>query len=80
MITAGIIGGAGYTAGELLRILVRHPEVKVDFVYSTSQAGKAVSTIHQDLYGETELVFSGSLNPEVEVLFLCLGHGNSENS
>ena len=78
MITAGIIGGAGYTAGELLRILVRHPEVKVDFVYSTSQADKAVSTIHQDLYGETELVFSGSLNPEVEVLFLCLGHGNSE--
>lgn len=78
MITAGIIGGAGYTAGELLRILVRHPEVKVDFVYSTSQAGKAVSTIHQDLFGETELVFSGSLNPEVDALFLCLGHGNSE--
>ena len=78
MITAGIIGGAGYTAGELLRILVRHPEVKLDFVFSTSQTGKPVTSIHQDLLGETQLAFSGSVNPEVNVLFLCLGHGNSE--
>ena len=78
MITAGIIGGAGYTAGELLRILVRHPEVKLDFVFSTSQTGKPVAGIHQDLLGETELVFTGSVNPEVDVVFLCLGHGNSE--
>lgn len=77
MITAGIVGGAGYTAGELLRILTRHPEVKLDFVYSTSQAGKSVTTIHQDLLGETGLSFTGNINPEVEVLFLCLGHGNS---
>ena len=70
MITAGIIGGAGYTAGELLRILVRHPEVKLDFVFSTSQTGKPVAGIHQDLLGETELVFTGSVNPEVDVVFL----------
>ena len=79
MITAGIVGGAGYTAGELLRILLRHPEVKLDFVYSTSQAGKAISSIHQDLLGETDLSFSGTVNPEVDVLFLCLGHGNSSS-
>ena len=78
MISAGIVGGAGYTAGELLRILLRHPEVHLDFVFSTSQAGKSVSSIHQDLLGETDLHFSGSLNREVDVLFLCLGHGNSE--
>src|SRR5690606_36999664 len=56
----------------------RHPAVKVYLVYCNTQADKAVSTIHQDLYGETNLVFSGSLNSEVDVLFLCLGHGNSE--
>ena len=78
MITVGIIGGAGYTAGELLRILVRHPEVMLDFVFSTSQTGEPVAGIHQDLLGETELVFTGSVNPEVDVVFLCLGHGNSE--
>ncbi|SDL09244.1 N-acetyl-gamma-glutamyl-phosphate reductase [Salinimicrobium catena] len=77
MIQAGIIGGAGYTAGELIRILMRHPEVKLDFIYSTSQAGKPVSSIHQDLLGETELTFSGEINPEADVVFLCLGHGNS---
>lgn len=77
MISAGIIGGAGFTAGELLRILLRHPEVEIDFVYSTSQAGAPVSSIHQDLLGETALNFTGSINPEVDVLFLCLGHGNS---
>lgn len=79
MITAGIVGGAGYTAGELLRILLRHPEVKLDFVFSTSQAGQSVSSIHQDLLGETDLRFSGEINEEVEVLFLCLGHGHSES-
>ena len=77
MISAGIIGGAGYTAGELLRILLRHLDVSLDFVFSTSQAGLSVSSIHQDLMGETELRFSGNINPEVDVVFLCLGHGNS---
>lgn len=77
MIKAGIIGGAGYTAGELLRILLRHPQVEIDFVYSTSQPGKPVATVHQDLLGETDISFSAELNKEVDVLFLCLGHGNS---
>ncbi len=77
MIQAGIIGGAGYTAGELIRILLRHPEVNLNFIYSTSQAGKPVATIHQDLLGETNLQFSGEINAEVDVVFLCLGHGNS---
>ena len=77
MIEAGIVGGAGYTAGELIRILLRHPEVNLNFIYSTSQAGKPISTIHQDLLGETELIFSSEINPEADVVFLCLGHGNS---
>ena len=77
MIQAGIIGGAGYTAGELVRILLNHPGVNLDFIYSTSQAGKQVSHIHQDLVGETKLEFSGIVNREVDVVFLCLGHGNS---
>lgn len=77
MISAGIVGGAGYTAGELLRILLRHPEVELDFVYSTSQAGKSVASIHQDLLGETDIIFSDSILQDVDVVFLCLGHGNS---
>lgn len=77
MIRAGIIGGAGYTAGELLRILTKHREVEIDFVFSTSQSGKPVSSVHQDLIGETELEFGSEINHEVEVIFLCLGHGNS---
>ena len=78
MIDAGIIGGAGYTAGELIRILLRHPEVNLNFIYSTSQAGKTVESIHQDLVGDTDLEFSGKINPDVDVVFLCLGHGNSK--
>ncbi|SFC31385.1 N-acetyl-gamma-glutamyl-phosphate reductase [Zunongwangia mangrovi] len=77
MIKAGIIGGAGYTAGELVRILTYHPQVKLDFVYSTSRPGTPVSGVHQDLIGEIDLLFSGEINTEVDVVFLCLGHGNS---
>ena len=77
MIQAGIIGGAGYTAGELIRILLRHPEVNLKFIYSTSQAGKPVTHIHQDLLGETQLEFSDKVIGNVDVVFLCLGHGNS---
>tara|TARA_R100000501_G_C2614510_1_gene108347 strand:- start:38 stop:214 length:177 start_codon:yes stop_codon:yes gene_type:complete len=58
MIKAGIIGGAGYTAGELIRILINHPEVELDFVYSTSQPGKPVAGVHQDLLGEIDLQFT----------------------
>lgn len=77
MITAGIIGGSGYTAGELLRILVHHQKVKIDFVYSTTKAGKPLSSAHADLLGETNLVFTDAINSKVDVLFLCLGHGKS---
>ena len=78
MIKAGIIGGAGYTAGELIRILVNHPQVAIDFVYSTSSAGKPLHTIHQDLMGETDILFSDKIHQDVDVVFLCLGHGNSK--
>ncbi|ELR69617.1 N-acetyl-gamma-glutamyl-phosphate reductase [Fulvivirga imtechensis AK7] len=76
MIKAGIIGGAGYTAGELLRILVHHPEVNVAFVQSSSQSGKPVSTIHDDLIAETDLVFQKEQG-EADVIFLCQGHGKA---
>jgi len=78
MIEAGIIGGAGYTAGELIRILLNHPEVNLNFVFSTSQPGKPVHSIHQDLIGDTELKFTDKINSEADVVFLCLGHGNSK--
>ncbi len=76
-LSVGIIGGAGYTAGELIRLLVHHEYVSIDFVYSTSNAGRKVSFVHQDLVGSTHLVFTKELNTNVDVLFLCLGHGNS---
>lgn len=78
MIKAGIIGGGGYTAGELLRILLYHPEVNIAFVHSKSQAGKPVSSVHEDLVGETSLMFSDELTTAVDVLFLCMGHGQSK--
>ncbi|MDN3491140.1 N-acetyl-gamma-glutamyl-phosphate reductase [Winogradskyella bathintestinalis] len=76
--TIGIIGGAGYTAGELIRLLMHHSKVEIDFIYSTTNAGNKVSKIHQDLLGSTDLNFTSEINPEVDVLFLCLGHGNSK--
>lgn len=79
MIRAGIIGGGGYTAGELLRILVHHPEAEIAFVYSNSQQGKPVSAVHQDLIGTIDLTFASLYNFEVDVLFLCMGHGQSES-
>ena len=77
MIKAGIIGGTGYTAGELIRLLINHPETEIAFVYSTSRADDAVAAVHQDLLGETELVFSLEISQDIDVLFLCTGHGNS---
>ena len=74
----GIIGGAGYTAGELIRLLLNHPKTSLNFIYSTSNAGNKVSKVHQDLVGDTDLEFTSDINPEVDVLFLCLGHGNSK--
>ena len=77
MIKAGIIGGSGYTGGELIRILLNHPEVVIDFVYSTTRAGKPISSAHADLLGTLDLNFTGAINADVDVVFLCLGHGNS---
>ena len=77
MIKAGIIGGSGYTGGELIRILLNHSQVKIDFVFSTTRSGKAVSSAHPDLLGTTDLNFTGNVNSNVDVVFLCLGHGNS---
>lgn len=78
MIKAGIIGGAGYTAGELLRILINHPEVEVAFVHSTSNAGAPVTDVHEGLIGETDLTFAENYDlTACDVLFLCQGHGFS---
>ena len=77
MIKAGIIGGSGYTGGELIRILLHHPEVEIDFVFSTTRAGKKLSTAHPDLLGSTDMQFSSAVNKNTDVVFLCLGHGNS---
>lgn len=77
MIKVGIIGGAGYTAGELIRLLVNHPQAELDFVYSTSNAGNHIYQVHQDLLGTLDLKFTSEINPDIDVLFLCLGHGNS---
>ncbi len=77
MIKAGIIGGSGYTGGELIRILLNHPGVEIDFVYSTTRAGKKLTTAHPDLLGVTDMEFTGDVNLGIDVVFLCLGHGNS---
>lgn len=76
-VRVGIIGGAGYTAGELLRILIHHPKAEIDFVQSVSHAGKNVFEAHNDLFGDTNLVFTDTINTNVDLLFLCLGHGKS---
>ena len=78
MIKVGIIGGAGYTGGELIRLLINHPESEIVFINSKSNAGNPVYKVHQDLIGETDLKFSDSLNNDIDVLFLCLGHGDSK--
>ncbi|MGB5941537.1 MAG: N-acetyl-gamma-glutamyl-phosphate reductase [Leeuwenhoekiella sp.] len=78
MIKAGIIGGAGYTAGELIRILLNHDHVELTYVYSTSNAGNPLYAVHQDLVGSTTIKFCGSVDTFVDVVFLCLGHGNSK--
>ncbi len=78
MIRVGIIGGAGYTAGELLRILVHHPDVDIKFVHSSSNAGNMLCDVHGGLIGESDLVFSDSFDFEViDALFLCSAHGMS---
>lgn len=78
MVRAGIIGGAGYTAGELVRLLVHHPEAEIAWIHSESQAGKAVAEHHPGLIGDTDLVFTDVIGLEgIDVLFLCSAHGKS---
>ncbi|MCR5004214.1 MAG: N-acetyl-gamma-glutamyl-phosphate reductase [Bacteroidales bacterium] len=78
MIKVGIIGGAGYTAGELIRILVNHPEAELTFVHSTSNAGNKLCSVHSGLIGDTDMEFSADYDlGAVDVLFMCSGHGKS---
>ena len=73
----GIVGGAGYTGGELVRVLVCHAQVLINFVHSTSSAGQLVSSVHTDLIGDTDLVFTNKLQDNIDILFLCVGHGEA---
>jgi N-acetyl-gamma-glutamyl-phosphate reductase len=76
-IRVGIIGGAGYTGGELIRILLNHPSAEIVYIHSKSNAGKELHAVHQDLVGQTETRFSHEMDDDVDVLFLCVGHGDS---
>jgi len=76
-IKVGIIGGAGYTGGELIRLLINHPNATVSFINSQSNAGKPVSSVHSDLLGDTNLAFSSDVSSDIDVLFLCVGHGHA---
>ncbi|MBM6992405.1 MAG: N-acetyl-gamma-glutamyl-phosphate reductase [Prevotella sp.] len=79
MIKIGILGGAGYTAGELIRLLLNHPQAEIKFVNSESNAGNLITDVHEGLYGETELRFTSEMPfDEVDVVFFCFGHGKSE--
>lgn len=78
MIKVGIIGGAGYTGGELLRILINHPDVEITFIHSNSNAGNLISGVHTDLLGDTDLCFTSEISQDINVLFLCVGHGDAK--
>lgn len=78
MIKVGIIGGAGYTAGELCRILLNHPDVELVFINSSSNAGNKLTDVHEGLYGETDMSFTDQLPfDQVDVIYFCFGHGKS---
>lgn len=77
-IKAGIVGGAGYTGGEMIRLLLNHPDVSISFVHSRSNAGNPLYAVHADLLGETESSFTAELSNDIDVMFLCLGHGESK--
>ncbi|HUQ66642.1 MAG TPA: N-acetyl-gamma-glutamyl-phosphate reductase [Flavitalea sp.] len=74
----GIVGGAGYTGGELIRLLINHPVATITFIHSKSNSGNAVSHVHGDLVGETDLLFTDELSDDIDVLFLCVGHGEAK--
>jgi len=77
IINVGIVGSAGYTGGELLRILIYHPHVKIVYAHSGSNAGNKISDVHSDLLGDTDLRFSDTYHSDIDVLFLCVGHGDA---
>lgn len=77
-IRIGIVGGAGYTGGELVRILLNHPVAEIIFVRSKSNAGNFLYSVHQDLLGETDMKFAAEMNDDIDVLFLCVGHGEAK--
>ena len=78
MIKAGIIGGAGYTAGELIRLLINHPDVEIKWINSTSNAGNRVDAVHQGLIGETDLTFTADTPmDDIDVMFCCTPHGET---
>ncbi|HMU09633.1 MAG TPA: N-acetyl-gamma-glutamyl-phosphate reductase [Ferruginibacter sp.] len=77
-IKVGIVGGAGYTGGELIRVLLNHPQAAISFVRSKSNAGNSLHSVHQDLLGETEMKFAEEMNEDIDVLFLCVGHGEAK--
>jgi N-acetyl-gamma-glutamyl-phosphate reductase len=80
MIKVGIIGGAGYTAGELIRILMYHPQTEINFIQSSSNSGNPVSDVHSDLLGDLDLYFTDEMPlSEVDIIFLCMGHGKSKD-
>lgn len=79
MIKIGILGGAGYTAGELIRLLLNHPEADIRFINSESNAGNLITDVHEGLYGDTDLRFTSKMPfDEVDVVYFCFGHGKSE--
>ena len=78
-IKVGIQGASGYTGGELIRLILKHPNCELIYAGSESNYGKLISEIHQDLVGECKIQFTNKLNQNIDVLFLCLGHGNSES-
>jgi len=76
-ISVGIVGGAGYTGGELIRLLLNHPNAEISFVHSKSNSGNQLHKVHQDLIGETGILFTSELSDDIDVLFLCTGHGEA---
>ncbi len=76
-IRIGIVGSAGYTGGELIRLLIYHPDANIVFAHSESNGGNPISSVHTDLIGETDLLFSNNFSNDIDVLFLCVGHGNA---
>ena len=79
MIKCGIIGGAGYTAGELIRLLLNHPDAELTFINSSSNAGNKITDVHGGLYGETDLVFTSELPLDsIDLLFFCTAHGDTK--